>query len=142
MREMKISLGKNLKVDALYKGFTITTDQPEAAGGDGEDPSPFDLFLASIGTCAGYYVKMFCRQRNLPEEGIGLVQRMQTDPQTRMITNIEIEVRLPEGFPDKYKESVIKAAQACTVKKHIARAPEFTIVARSNDQLDEYPFTG
>ncbi len=52
--EMQISLAGGKKVDARFKGFTIRTDQPESSGGENSAPSPFDLFLGSIGTCAGY----------------------------------------------------------------------------------------
>jgi putative redox protein len=31
----------------------------------GSAPSPFDLFMLSIGTCAGYYVLTFLQQRGL-----------------------------------------------------------------------------
>lgn len=127
MREMMIRLGENQRVEAHYKGHVIKSDQPQSQGGDGSEPSPFDLFLASIGTCAGYYVKKFCQQRGLPEDQVELVQRMYVDKDSKMITAIEIDILLPPGFPDKYKEAVVKAAGACAVKKHIAQAPEFIV---------------
>ena len=111
----------------LFRGFSIMTDQPLLAGGDGSAPSPFDYFLASIGACAGFYVKSFCEQRGLSTEGIRLEQVMHRDPVKRMISKIEINIFLPEGFPEKYRDSVIKAAEACSVKKHIASAPEFSV---------------
>ena len=129
--EMLIHLGDNLRVEAHYKGFVIHTDQPTTAGGDNSAPGPFDLFLASIGTCAGYYVKAFCHQRGLPAEGISLVQKMHRNPETRMISVIEIDILLPSGFPEKYKESLIKAANACAVKKHIAMAPQFIVTTKT-----------
>ncbi len=60
---MKIVFAGGTKVNAEFKGFTLPTDQPAAAGGEGAAPSPFDLCLGSIGTCAGYYALSFCRQR-------------------------------------------------------------------------------
>lgn len=125
--DMKITLGDNKQVAAHYKGFTIITDQPEKDGGDGAFPAPFDLFLASIGTCAGYYVQAFCKQRGLPTEGISLLQKMHKDEQKRMIGRIEIQIILPESFPEKYRASLVKAAEACAVKKHIAAGPEFSV---------------
>ncbi len=125
--DIEVVLGENQKVDAHYKDFVIKTDQPQKAGGDNSAPSPFDLFLASVATCAGFYVKSFCQQRNLPEEGIRIIQKMHRDPDKRMISKVEIDILLPDGFPDKYKTSLIKAAEACTVKKHIADAPEFVV---------------
>ena len=124
---MKITLEENHKVNAHYKDFTIKTDQPVKAGGDQSAPAPFDLFLASIGTCAGYYVQSFCRQRKIATEGIHLEQIMHLDEATRMIGEIEIKIFLPDSFPEQYKSAVIKAAQACSVKKHISNAPEFVV---------------
>lgn len=103
------------------------TDQPLLAGGDGSAPSPFDFFLASIGACAGFYVKSFCEQRGLSAEGIRLEQVMHRDPVKRMISKIEINIFVPEDFPEKYRDPLIKAAEACSVKKHITSAPEFSV---------------
>ncbi len=125
---MEITLGKNQRVTAHYKGKELLTDQPEKAGGDNEALAPFDLFMASIGTCAGWYVKSFCQQRNLPEEGIKLTQKAKFNKEKGLIDNIEIEIHLPEDFPEKYRTPLIKAAGACTVKKHIMDAPDFSIV--------------
>ena len=52
--EMEISFPGGQKVDAQYRGLTIKTDQPVEDGGDESAPTPFSLFLASLGTCAGY----------------------------------------------------------------------------------------
>lgn len=128
MKDMKIILGENHRVEAHYKGLVIETDQPVKVGGDGTAPAPFDLFLASIGTCAGYYVQQFCKQRNIPSEGIHLEQSMHIDEATRMIDEIKIKIFLPPGFPEQYKQSVIRAAEACAVKKHISMAPDFVVL--------------
>lgn len=125
---MEIILAEKQQVIVNYKGFEILTDQPVKAGGDNAAPSPFDFFLISIGACAGWYVKSFCQQRNLSEEGIKVMMKTHRNPEKRMIDNIEIDINLPHDFPDKYRHAVIKAAGACTVKKHIADAPEFSIV--------------
>ena len=125
--EMKIVFPGNRKVDAQYNGFTISTDQPINSGGDGSAPAPFDLFLGSLGTCAGIYVLGFCQQRNLPTEGMELIQRMEFDPIKRMIGKISIEIRVPSDFPEKYYDALINSASLCAVKKHIQDPPEFNI---------------
>ncbi len=124
---MKIILGENQRVEAHYKGFVVQTDQPAKMGGDNSASSPFDLFLISIGTCVGYYVKSFCQQRKIPADGIYLEQSMHVDEATRMIGEIEIRIHLPADFPEQYKPAVIKSAEACAVKKHITNAPEFSV---------------
>ncbi len=127
--DIVIKLKGNTKVSAEYKGFSINTDQPVQAGGENTAPSPFDLFLASIGTCAGFYIQSFCNQRGLDASGISIVQKLNYNREEHRISSIEIEVKLPVGFPEKYKDALINSANACTVKKHLLQAPEIKIVA-------------
>ncbi len=131
---MTISFEEGKIVNAEYKGMMIKTDQSVKAGGKGSAPEPFTLFLASIGTCAGIYVKSFCDQRGIPSDNIKLVQKMSYNPEKKLIDRISIEIMLPEGFPEKYKDAVIKAADLCTVKKHLASPPEITVQTSSAGQ--------
>ena len=50
---MEITFEGGKVVTAHYRGHSIKTDQPLANGGANTAPAPFDLYLASIGTCAG-----------------------------------------------------------------------------------------
>ncbi|MFW5740864.1 MAG: OsmC family protein, partial [Myxococcota bacterium] len=72
--EMQITFPGGKRVDATLLGRTIHTDQAKENGGDGTAPEPYMMFLASLGTCAGVYVLGFCQARDLPTEGISLVQ--------------------------------------------------------------------
>jgi ribosomal protein S12 methylthiotransferase accessory factor len=125
--EMEIVFSGGKKVDARYNGFTIKTDQPAFGGGDNSAPAPFDLFLASIGTCAGIYVLSFCQQRGISTDGIKLVQRMFRDEVSNGIGTISIEIQVPPEFPEEYKAAVIRSAELCAVKKHIQKPPQFEI---------------
>ncbi len=121
--EMTIDFPGGARGDAHFGAFTVCTDQPAGAGGEGSAPTPFETFLASLGTCAGIYVLGFCRQRGLPTAGIRLVQRVETDPATRLARKVSIEIELPPDFPEQYRAAVIRAAEQCKVKKHFERPP-------------------
>jgi ribosomal protein S12 methylthiotransferase accessory factor len=125
--DMRIVFPGNKKVNAEYKGFTIKTDQPPQGGGDGSAPAPFDLFLASLGTCAGIYVLGFCQERGIPTDGIELIQKLTYDPMKKMIGKIAIDIVVPPDFPEKYHSALVNAASLCAVKKHIQDPPEFNI---------------
>jgi ribosomal protein S12 methylthiotransferase accessory factor len=101
-------------------------DQPPEASA----PTPFDIFLTSFGTCAGIYVLGFCQQRGLPTGGIQIVQRIHSNPITHMIDQIDLEILIPSTFPDKYRDSVVRAAELCKVKKHLENPPKFSIATR------------
>jgi putative redox protein len=123
--DMEVYFPGGKKVYARYKGFTVETDQPVDEGGDGSAPSPFDLFMLSIGTCAGYYVLTFLQQRGLSTEGAGLVLRRDIDPATHLPIKVYLDIKLPAGFPEKYREAVIRTAEGCTVKRAIDNPPAF-----------------
>jgi len=125
--ELVIDFPGGAKVDAHFGSYTVKTDQPPAGGGDGSAPTPFGVFLASIGACAGIYVLGFCRQRGLPTEGLRIVQRVHTDPGTGMVGKIVLEIQAPPSFPEKYLPSLIRSAELCAVKKHLEHPPSFEV---------------
>lgn len=126
--ELIIDFPGGSKVDAHFGRFTVQTDQPPTATA----PSPFDVFLSSIGTCAGIYVLGFCQQRGLPTQGMKIVERVTRNAGGGLVEKINLEIQLPPGFPEKYREAVINAAQLCAVKKHLEHPPKFEITTSMN----------
>ncbi len=125
--DMQITFSGGKRVDATFLGKTIHTDQSEENGGNGSAPEPFAMLLASLGTCAGVYVLEFCRARNLPTEGISLVQHHDFHPVTHKLESVQIEIRLPASFPEKYRKAVQRAADLCAVKRTILDPPAFEV---------------
>ena len=125
--EIVVSFPGGACVDAAYGDFVIKTDQPLSDGGEDSAPSPFMLFLASLGTCAGIYVLSFCQNRGLPTDGLRIRQSMEMDPQTHLVPLVKFDIDLPAGFPEKYLGALVKAAQLCTVKRHLENPPHFEI---------------
>ena len=132
--DLDITFPGGHKVCARGNGFEIETDQPKDAGGDGSAPTPFDYFLASIGTCAGFYVQRFLTQRHLPTDGASLRLYATRDATTRMVTRIDLELVLDESVPKKYEPAILRAIDLCTVKKHLLAPPEVTTVLRRSSR--------
>ncbi len=124
---MRIYFAGNKKVYAEFNDFTVQTDQPIEGGGDATAPAPYDLFLASLGTCAGIYVKGFCDSRGLSAEGIEIIQDIEYDFINRKVGKITLDIRVPSSFPEKYLPALIAAANHCAVKKTIQDPPEFDV---------------
>ena len=129
--EIRVQNPTGMRLDAQLGEFMVTTDQPEADGGANSAPSPFDLFLASLATCAGYYVLAFCRQRNLPTEGIALTMTNDWNDQTHLAENIRMDISLPADIPAKYHRAILRAAGKCTVKRHLDNPPAFDLRIRN-----------
>jgi putative redox protein len=134
--EMIVDFPGGDRVDAHFGPYTVMTDQSGADSRPGSAPAPFSLFLASIATCAGIYVLGFCKQRNLPTEGLKIIQRSKRNPVTGMVENVDIEIQTPAGFPEKYLPSLVRSAELCAVKKHIEKPPAFKVFTRTAEAAE------
>ena len=131
---MEISFPDGKKVNALFKGFTIKTDQSEKDGGEASAPTPSFLFLASLGTCAGLYALNFCEKRKINTAKLKLVLDFETDQKTHMVKKIVMKLTLPPNFPQKYESAIIKAMDLCYVKKHLHEPPQFETITLTADE--------
>lgn len=113
-------------VDATFDGFSVRTDQSPAHGGEGSAPEPFDLFLASLATCAGAYALGFCQARGLSTEGLSLIQRDRREADGRLVS-VELELTLPPEFPEKYRAAIQRTVEGCKVKKALLAPPELRV---------------
>lgn len=93
----------------------------------GSTPTPFAVFLSSIGTCAGIYVLGFSNQRNLPTDGIRIIQRIESNRATGLVETIDLEIKVPPGFPEKYYQALVRSAEQCNVKQTLENPPKFKV---------------
>ncbi len=112
------------KIDVEANGFLIKTDQSVAAGGDASAPEPFDYFLASLAACAGIYALNFCHKRGLSTDGLGLRMACHRNKDKRLYDKMDFILRLPNGFPEKYKDAIVRSMQLCAVKRHMENMPQ------------------
>jgi len=123
---LTISFPGGVAVDATINGHTVRTDQL-APLGSAEAMTPFDLFFASIGTCAGFYALRFCQERGIATEGLGLSVEPVRDPVRKRVGTVRMLLRLPDAFPEKYEEAILRAIDQCSVKRHVLEAPAFEV---------------
>ncbi|WP_417532626.1 OsmC domain/YcaO domain-containing protein [Marinobacterium stanieri] len=125
--EIKVNFLDNLRLEAKFDDFTVTADQPIRYKGDGSAPSPFDYFLASSALCAAYFVKVYCKARDIPTDDIRLSQNNIVDPENRYNQIFQIQVELPDTISDKDRQGILRSIDRCTVKKVVQESPEFKI---------------
>lgn len=126
-RKIDVSFPGGKRVDARVQEMTIHTDQAVDNGGKGSAPEPFQHFMASIATCAGIYALEFCAVREIATEDMALSVRYDFDPKKGICDSLFIDLKLPPGFPEKYKKAVVRVMDLCNVKKQILNPPEFVI---------------
>jgi putative redox protein len=127
--EMEILFPGGKRVDSKYRGFVVKTDQPKSEGGDGSAPEPYDLMLAALGTCAGVNVLYFCESRNIPPEGINVSMSIEKNDKTHLAERVQVHIKLPDTFPEKYQAALKRAADLCAVKRTFSSPPDISVVA-------------
>jgi putative redox protein len=128
-KKIDVSFPGGKRADAKIENMVVPTDQSVENGGTGTAPEPFQLFLASIATCAGIYALEFCRAREVPTEGMTLTLTYERDENNQVYERLNIDLKLPSSFPEKYKKAVLRVMDLCSVKKRILKPPEFVITA-------------
>ena len=126
-KTIEVSFPGGKKVDGKIENMIIKTDQPIKDGGEGTAPEPFNLFLTSIASCAGIYALDFCQTREIETKNMRLIMDCEFDPTGRVCQKLSIDLRVPAGFPEKYKKAISRTMDLCSVKKHIINPPEFEI---------------
>lgn len=127
--ELLITLEGGKKVATTIGNHHILTDQPEKSGGSDSAPAPFDLFVASIGTCAGFYVQSYCQNKGIDPSGIEIKLETRHNPETKAITAFVTTLLLPPSIPEHLHQPLIRVAEQCAVKKVIMSGPEFIVTA-------------
>lgn len=130
MSTIRVSFPGGKRADAELGGFTVRTDQSRANGGEESAPPPFDLFLASIATCAGFYAKAYCDARQIATGGLSLEMHVERDPERHRVARLALEIVLPAGFPEKHRAGIVRAADQCAVKKHVLEPPLIEVSTR------------
>jgi putative redox protein len=125
--DIMVDFGIGAQVNAHFNNFTVATDQPPELGGNNTAPAPFDYFLASIATCAGFFVARFCQKRDLSTDNIRILMSDKRNPTTHAVEQINIEIQLPADFPAKYHNAIIKSVNECSVKKALLAPPEINV---------------
>lgn len=124
--EIIVTLAGRKRIDAQVGQHVVHTDQPAAGGGEDAAPTPFQLFLASLGTCAGIFVAGFCQKRELPTEGIRIVERIH-HAEDGSLAGVDLDIEVPASFPEKYREALVRVADQCSVKRAIQNPPAFAV---------------
>ena len=128
-KKIEVSFPGGMKVNADVEGIIVKTDQAVKNGGEGSAAEPYQMFLVSIATCAGVYALDFCNAREIPVQDMTLTMQCEFDPVAVRCGKMRLDLKLPQGFPQKYKKAIIRVMDLCSVKKNILDPPVFEITA-------------
>jgi ribosomal protein S12 methylthiotransferase accessory factor len=134
MALVEVAFPSGKKIEASVAGHWIPTDQSAKNGGEGSAPEPFELFLASIATCAGIYAKSFCDERDLPAPRHMELKTTRADD--GRLSHLHLVLYVVANFPAKYDLAITRAMNLCAVKKQLREEIETSIHIARDGGLD------
>jgi putative redox protein len=93
--------GEGLAQEIRVGSHRLRADEPLAAGGADSGPNPYDLLLASLGTCTSMTVALYARRKGWPLEGVTVRLR-----HSRIYAADCEECETREGFVDRIERDV------------------------------------
>ena len=125
--EVKVEyLGKR-KFKVMARGHEVMTDLPEKGGGDDSAPTPSELFVASVGSCAALFISRYLETAKLDPEGLSVDMDWEFSEDKSKISHINMTVRVPNSELGARKKAVAAAANKCVIHQTLHNCPEIKV---------------
>ncbi len=109
------------------RGHRITADVPPQMGGEDRGPTPVELLTGALGSCIVFYVSRWCKEAKLPHDGMQVDLDYVLDMEAHCVPVINVQVRMPQGFPQEREAALLKVAEHCTVHNTLCSPPRIGV---------------
>jgi len=111
------------RFEIAVRGHHVLVDQPVEAHGEDLAPTPTELFVVSLASCVAFYARRYLRRHDLPEDGLAVDVSWSMGSSPARVDAIDLEILLPEGFPESRRDALLAVASHCTVHNSITTPP-------------------
>lgn len=109
------------------RGHRVVVDQPAEMGGEDTGPTPTELFVASLASCVAFYARRYLRRHELPTEGLVVDADFVLGTGPARVSDIDVRITLPNGFPEERRAGLLAVASHCTVHTSITQQPDIAV---------------
>jgi putative redox protein len=127
MIETTIRYLNGVQFEVEARGHTLVCDQPREGGGDDAGMTPPELMLASLASCAGYYVVQYLKFRTLPLEGLTVRVEAEKAQQPARLGSFRILVDAPQITDPRHFTGIHRAAEKCLIHNTLLHSPSIAI---------------
>ena len=117
----------SVQFEIRARSHVIVSDQPTENFGHDEGMTPPELFLASLGACAGFYAAQYLRKHRLATEGTKVRVTADKVKDPARIGNFRIEVEVPGDLSDEQRAGVEEAVHHCLIHNTLLYPPKIQI---------------
>ena len=130
--------GEGLHHEVFVGSHRLSADEPPHLGGSDLGPNPYDLLLASLGTCTAMTLTMYARRRDIPLRGVTTRLRhsrihaddcaaCETDK--GKLDSIELSIELDGPLSEEQRSTLLEVAHKCPVHRTLTSEKVITIDA-------------
>lgn len=97
----------------------VRSDLPATMGGTGAQPSPTDLFVASLGSCVASFVLFHCKRTGLDVRGmhVGVEYNQRSAP--GKLGTLRVMIDVPDADVSLRRGALLGAAEHCPIGEAI-----------------------
>jgi uncharacterized OsmC-like protein len=110
----------------------IVCDQPADNAGFDEGMTPPELFLASLGSCAGFYAAQYLRKHQLATEGTIVRVSAEKTQNPARLNNFRIQVEIPSGIDAPHGAGIEEAVRHCLIHNTLLNSPRISLEVRAS----------
>ena len=102
----------------------IVTDLPEKMGGNDTGPTPVELFIGALGSCAGFFAVGYLQTAGLNPEGLSVDLDWDFDEKKTRVGRISATITVPNATLGAREKALVAAAEKCIIHSTIQNPPE------------------
>jgi len=120
-----------LQFEIKARHHVIVSDQPVEQGGFDEGPTPPELLLASLGSCAAFYAGMYLRKHRLADLGTRVHVTADKKKDPPRIDDFRISIDVPVGLSPEHAAGLEQAVHQCLIHNTLLSPPTISIDVRA-----------
>ena len=125
--ETTVRVLQNVQFSVEARGHRLVCDQPRESAGDDGGMTPPELMLASLATCAAFYVVQYLKFNRMSSEGLEVRVEADKAMNPPRLGAFRILVDAPMATGERHVEGVRKAAEKCLIHNTLLYPPSMEI---------------